>query len=47
MTAVQEVDAELHKFLKKLAETNLDKTVYFLVKIDQLHELVKSNGHDN
>lgn len=37
MTAVQEVDAELHKFLKKLAETNLDKTVYFLVKIDQLH----------
>jgi hypothetical protein len=28
MLAVQEVDAELHKFLKKLEETNLDETVY-------------------
>ncbi|XP_046449994.1 glycerophosphocholine cholinephosphodiesterase ENPP6-like [Daphnia pulex] len=34
MLAVQEVDAELHKFLKKLEETNLDETVNVMIVSD-------------
>lgn len=32
MKAVEEIDAQLHKFFKHLSEKGLDKTVWYLKK---------------
>ncbi len=40
MKAVEEIDAQLHKFFKQLSEKGLDKTVRYLKKHIVLQQII-------